>query len=208
MAANDYRFVTHWRVYGTLQEVSEVLWQPEEYPLWWPAVYLSARRIASGNGDGVGRSIALVTKGWLPYMLSWTLRVTRSRQPHEYEFEAEGDFVGGGRWILESSGAWVNVTLEWEVRADKTLVALLSPALRPVFAANHRWAMRRGEESLVLELARRRAATSADRDRVPLPPGPTTTSPVPMIVGGAAVLLLLGAALREGSRRNRSRRSG
>lgn len=196
MAANDYRFVTHWRVYGTLQEVADVLSRPEDYPRWWPAVYLSARKLASGNGDGVERPIALVTKGWLPYTLAWTLRVTDSRHPHGFVFEADGDFVGGGRWIFEASGAWVNVTLEWEIRADKPLIAVLSPALRPVFAANHRWAMRRGEESLVLELARRRAATAADRERVPPPPGPTTSSPVPAIATGAALLLLLGASVR------------
>jgi hypothetical protein len=45
--------------------------------------------------------------------------------------------------------------------------------LRPVFAANHRWAMARGEESLRLELRRCRAGSEAERRRVP-PPPPTT----------------------------------
>jgi hypothetical protein len=45
--------------------------------------------------------------------------------------------------------------------------------LRPFFAANHVWAMRRGEESLKLELRRRRAAGPGERDAVPAPP-PTT----------------------------------
>jgi len=45
--------------------------------------------------------------------------------------------------------------------------------LRPVFAANHRCAMARGEQSLGLELRRRRAGTEAERRRVP-PPPPTT----------------------------------
>ncbi|MEO8745789.1 MAG: hypothetical protein ABI334_01555 [Candidatus Dormiibacterota bacterium] len=45
-----------------------------------------------------------------------------------------------------------------------------TPIFRPIFAANHRWAMARGEESLDLELRRRRARTEAERDAIP-PPG-------------------------------------
>ena len=44
---------------------------------------------------------------------------------------------------------------------------------RPVWiAANHRWAMARGAESLALELRRGRARTEAERGAVPDPPGP------------------------------------
>lgn len=207
MASNDYRFVTHWRVFGTVEEISEVLSRPEDYPRWWPAVYLSAREVAPGNGNGEGRTVALVTTGWLPYTLDWTLRVTESRAPLGFAFEATGDLVGRGRWELESAGsAGVDVTLHWEVRADKRLIAAVSPALRPVFAANHRWAMRRGEVSLVLELARRRAATPEDRARVPFPPGPSRTA-LPALAAGAAAVVLIGAAVRRISRAWRTSRS-
>jgi hypothetical protein len=201
MPANDYHFVTRWRIFGTATEIFDLLSRPEDYPRWWPSVYLAASELEPGNGDGVGRQVALLTKGWLPYTLSWELRVTASVPPRVLEFQAEGDFAGGGRWEIEPSGAWVDVTLDWEVRADKPLIAMLSPLLRPVFGANHRWAMRRGEESLVLELARRRAATPEMRARVPAPPRATTSSPLPALAAAAAVLLLAGAALRATSRR-------
>jgi hypothetical protein len=46
--------------------------------------------------------------------------------------------------------------------------------IKPLFAANHRWAMARGEESLRLELARRRAAGDPTvLAALPAPPGPT-----------------------------------
>jgi hypothetical protein len=35
--------------------------------------------------------------------------------------------------------------------------------LKPIFGANHQWAMRTGEESLKLELMRRRATTPEER---------------------------------------------
>jgi hypothetical protein len=64
------------------------------------------------------------------------------------------------------------VTYDWLLRADKPLLRRLSWLLKPIFAANHRWAMARGEESLKLELARRRAETPEERARVPAPAGP------------------------------------
>ena len=48
-----------------------------------------------------------------------------------------------------------------------------SSLFRPIFGANHRWAMARGEQSLELELRRPRAANAAERAAVPAPPGPT-----------------------------------
>jgi hypothetical protein len=45
--------------------------------------------------------------------------------------------------------------------------------MKPIFAANHHWAMAKGEESLKLELLRRRAATPEDAAKVPPPPPPT-----------------------------------
>jgi len=55
---------------------------------------------------------------------------------------------------------------------NKMLSRTTSWALRPLFEANHCWAMRRGEESLRLELQRRRAQTAVERDAVPPPPPP------------------------------------
>ncbi|WP_375164770.1 hypothetical protein [Arthrobacter sp.] len=45
--------------------------------------------------------------------------------------------------------------------------------MKPVFSANHRWAMARGEESLILELRRRRHAEAGTFDHVPPPPAAT-----------------------------------
>lgn len=45
----------------------------------------------------------------------------------------------------------------WRVSAAKPLLRYLSFLLKPVFAANHRWAMKKGEESLRIEIARRKA---------------------------------------------------
>lgn len=171
MAANEYHFVTRWRVPGTVEEVADVLSDAPDLPRWWPSVYLDVEQTAPGDEDGVGREVSLYTTGWLPYTLRWQFRVTESDYPHGFALEAWGDFVGRGEWTLVQDGDHVEVTYDWRVGAEKPLLRHLSFLLRPVFAANHRWAMARGEESLRLELARR--AADGD-DQVPPPPGPTT----------------------------------
>ena len=76
-------------------------------------------------------------------------------------------------WTLKQQAEFVDVTYDWRISAEKPLLRYGSLLFRPIFAANHRWAMARGEESLKLELLRRHAPTAADRDAVPAPPGPT-----------------------------------
>jgi hypothetical protein len=66
MSANEYHFVTQWRVAGTVEQVSDVLGEPAD--------------------------LELHTKGWLPYTLRWFFRVTESRRPFGFSLEAWGDF--------------------------------------------------------------------------------------------------------------------
>ncbi len=190
MAINDYHFITHWRVKGTLKEVTDIIADGEDLARWWPAVYLDVKEIAPGDESGIGKEIELYTKGWLPYTLRWQLRVTEIGQTG-FTIQAHGDFSGRGIWTFEQHGPWVNITYDWKIRANKPLLRSLSFALKPIFAANHEWAMRIGEESLKLELARRRATTAEERSQIPAPPRPTTTSSLPLFASIAVALGLL-----------------
>jgi hypothetical protein len=145
-------------------------------PRWWPSVYLDVRELAPGDPQThVGRVIELYTKGWLPYTLRWRFTVSESRGVQGFSLVAEGDFVGTGVWTLVQQGEVVDVQYDWRIRADKPLLRYGTLVMRPLFSANHRWAMARGEESLKLELQRRHAKTAAERQAVPAPPGPTFT---------------------------------
>ena len=166
---NDYHFVTRWRVRGEVAEVMEILDNAEDLPRWWPSVYIEVKK----RGD----IVELYTKGWLPYTLRWSFTVTENRRPHGFTLIPHGDFEGKGVWTLEQDGDWCDITYEWRVEARKPLLRALSPLIKPLLAANHRWAMARGEESLRLELERRRAPDGAARARVPAPPGPTFRGP-------------------------------
>ncbi|MBM3935349.1 MAG: polyketide cyclase [SAR202 cluster bacterium] len=171
MAANDYNFLTTWRVQGTCEEVYEVLKDAPDLVRWWPAVYLDVKEEAAGDAEGVGKVVSLHTKGWLPYRLKWKFRVTRVTRPSGFALSAWGDFVGEGVWTFTQDGDWVKVQYDWRIRADKPLLQRFSFIMKPVFAGNHRWAMARGEESLKLELARRHARSLEERAAVAPPPG-------------------------------------
>jgi hypothetical protein len=173
VSSNEYHFITRWRVRSTPEEVSRILEDAANLARWWPSVYLEVEELEAGDERGVGKLVSLYTKGWLPYTLRWKFRVTESRYPYGFSLEALGDFEGSGVWTFEADGEEVNITYDWKIRADKPMLKLLSPILKPVFAANHRWAMARGEESLKLELARLHARTQEEAARVPPPPGPT-----------------------------------
>lgn len=172
MASNVYHFVTHWRVEGTIKEVSEIIGDAAGLVRWWPAVYLDAQVLEPGDERGLGRVVSLYTKGWLPYTLRWSFRVTEVCHDG-FTLEARGDFDGHGIWRYEQDGPWVNITYDWKISAEKPLLRYFSFLMKPIFSANHRWAMARGEESLRLELARRQAVTAEERARVPAPPQPT-----------------------------------
>lgn len=170
MKSNEYAFTTNWRVQSTCQEISDILGNAPDLTRWWPSVYLDVKELEPGDKNGIGKVVSLFTKGWLPYTLRWQFRVTANRSPYGFSLEAWGDFVGTGDWTFAQNGDWVNITYDWRIRADKPLLRWLSFIMKPIFSANHHWAMRKGEESLKLELARRRAKTIEERKAVPPPP--------------------------------------
>ncbi len=171
--AADYVFRTVWRVAGTIDEVRDVLADGPSLPRWWPAVYLSVDALSEADESGLGGEIVMLTKGWLPYTLRWTLRVARPITDAGFALTATGDLDGTGRWTFEQDGPEVVDHLRLADQCSKPLLRRLTWLLRPVFSANHRWAMARGEESLRLELRRRRAASEAERRRIPPPPPAT-----------------------------------
>ena len=168
VSAPSYRLRTVWRARGAIHEAMAVLDDVDALPRWWPSVYLSVRRLA----DGVDRRIELHTTGWLPYSLSWVSTLTEPVTERGFAFTAEGDFNGTGRWFFRQDGPDVVLAFDWRIRVDKPVVRRFSWLFRPLFAANHRWAMARGLESLRLELATRRAGVQPDAGAAE-PPGPT-----------------------------------
>jgi hypothetical protein len=170
MPANDYHFIDCWRVEGSIKEVADILEDATSLSVWWPSVYFHVDELEPGGAGGVGKLISLRAGGWLPYTLRIKFRTTESHYPNGFSMEATGDLEGLGIWTFEQDGRFVNVTYDWTIRANKPIIDKLSFLLKPIFRSNHNWTMERGEESLKLELLRRRAQSKEDAAAVPPPP--------------------------------------
>lgn len=170
---NQYHFITNWSVRATAEEVYRILDDVDELTRWWPSVYLDLRTIEQGGEGGIGKVVELYTKGFLPYTLRWKFRTTGKKFPEHLALEAFGDFEGVGVWTIKQNGLDdCTIRYDWRISAEKPILKYLSFLLKPVFSANHHWAMQKGEESLKLELLRRRASSEAEREQIPKPPQP------------------------------------
>jgi hypothetical protein len=154
MQPKEFYIQTTWRIKGRVEQVYDVLSRPREFPRWWPDVYLDVTEVKPGDPSGVGRVVALRTKGKLPYELNWQAEMTAAQKPYRMSVRARGDLDGRGEWKLEQDGDSVVVAYDWTVLATKPWMIYLAPLLEPVFVWNHKWAMQRGFEGLQRELAR------------------------------------------------------
>ena len=201
-SANQYHFITRWRVEGTCGEVADVLGDPLAFPRWWPSVYLDVQQLEPPDARGLGRRVSAVSKGFLPYTIRWESETTESRHPRGFTIVARGDFDGRGIWTFEQNGPFVDITYDWRLSAEKPLLRNLSFVLKPLFEANHRWAMAQGEDSLKLELLRRRATSDAARRAIPVPPAPVTYAGVALIAGAVGVSAGLAYLILRSRKRN------
>ncbi len=148
---------SHWRVEATIEEVAELLGAVERLPEWWGDVYLGVEVLDEGGEDGLGRKVSFHSRGFLPYTLRWRGEIVVADRPRSWTIRAEGDLSGQGVWTLSQDGKKADIRYDWQVDVDKPVLRVLAPILAPLFAANHRWAMNKGEEGLRAELERRRA---------------------------------------------------
>ena len=151
MAASDYHFVTHWKVRARAQDVFELIRDVPRYRQWWGEVYLDVQPTDDGY--------RFLTRGRLPYKLRWQSRTTNVTPNESIQVEGRGDLRGQGLWTIRQAGEFVDIQFDWRVAADKPLIRTLSFLFKPIFAANHRWAMARGEEGLRREIVRRAAVS-------------------------------------------------
>jgi hypothetical protein len=161
MAAHDFHIITTWRIPGRIADIAAILTDAVALPDWWGEVYLSTAITAPGDALGIGRKVAVHSKGRLPYAIRFTAELVSANMPHTWQIAATGDLTGQGVWRLEQQGDVALVIYDWRVAADRPLFRRLAPVMRPLFAWNHRWAMAKGEAALKRELVRRSGGQAA-----------------------------------------------
>ena len=158
----SFRIPTLWHVRGRIEDVADILGRPEDFPRWWGDVYLSCTTVRTGDANGIGQTVAVYSKGWLPYRLNWQGTLVENRMPESWTVEATGDLIGRGVWTLAQRGEIADVAYDWSVSSDRFLFRLLAPFFRWLMISNHRWAMQKGEQGLQHELDR---LAGAERSR-------------------------------------------
>jgi uncharacterized protein YndB with AHSA1/START domain len=153
-----YEIESHWRVLGAIGDVYAVLTDAEALPRWWPEAYSRVAVVAEGDpATGAGQVTDIVTRGVLPYDVTWRLEVLETRAPELIRVKASGDVIGVGTWRLAESDGAVELSYLWRVRVGKPWMRAFERLLKRAFVWNHNSVMRRGELGLRAELARRAA---------------------------------------------------
>ena len=158
--AAEYVFIDEWDCDAPRAAVFDALADARAYPAWWKPVYIE---VTSDGPPQVGRASQQLFKGRLPYRLRTTSTIARYEPPAEFEVEVTDDLSGRGVWTLtELDARRTHVKFDWRVNADRTLLRVLTPVLRPLFRANHGYAISRVMEGLA-PYARAQAAAHAPR---------------------------------------------
>ena len=156
MFSRYFRLKSHWTIEADIADVAAILSRPEDFPRWWGSVYRQAEILIEGRPDGIGREVAVRSRGFLPYELNWMAKFIVSEMPRRWIVEARGDLKGIGIWTLTQRGSQTLIEFDWRVMAERPLFRLMAPVLKPLMAANHRWAMAKGLEGLTAELAEKK----------------------------------------------------
>jgi quercetin dioxygenase-like cupin family protein/uncharacterized protein YndB with AHSA1/START domain len=144
-ASREYVFVDEWDVAAPPEPVFDALADGRSYPEWWRPVYLDVE--AEGE-PAVGKTSRQHFKGRLPYHLRTTSKIVEYDPPHTLSVDVDGDLRGHGKWTLTPIDGGTHVRFDWQVFADRPLLRVLTPVLRPAFRWNHNWAIARAMEGL------------------------------------------------------------
>lgn len=156
--AQRYDFLSRWRIEDApLSLVADVLEDTRSLPRWWPELFKEVRIVQPGGSHALGQVAACACRARLPYTLRFIYTVVEERYPNGSTIESSGDLVGRGVWRLQERDRGVDVEYTWQVRLEKPWLRSVSPLLRPLLSWNHEWSMRKGEEGLRREVARRSA---------------------------------------------------
>src|SRR5712692_4395394 len=138
--AAEYVFVDEWDVDAPQEAVFHALADARTYPTWWTPIY---REVDADGPPAVGCASRQKFNAKLPYTLSTVSTIVRLDAPREFEVEVDGDLRGRGVWTLSAADGKVHVRFDWTVNADRPLLRILTPVLRPLFRWNHNAAIKR-----------------------------------------------------------------
>ena len=146
-----YSFTTQWQIKIPLEKVWDVINNSTDWPLWWKG-FEQSDLVEKGNDDGTGQIIQYYVKSFLPFTLSFDIRITEKDLYKKIAGQASGDLEGTGIWNFEERNGITYVQYKWDVVSTKKIVNLLSPVLGWFFRYNHNLVMHWGAKRLAKKL--------------------------------------------------------
>ena len=134
----------------------EAVWDVIAYgkllPEWWKGVYLKAEPLEAYHTPRLGAKLRGEARGFLPYHLRFLIESIELERPRVVMVRTTGELNGTWRAELRPENGGTRVLIDEQVLAEKPILKLLAPLLKPLFAANHRWTTPRGKAGLTAYL--------------------------------------------------------
>jgi len=155
MATNYYVFVDKFTAPCDVETAYQYIHRIEEYPRWWGKVYKKIVKLKDVPPDTTGAKYRVTVGGFLPYTLTIENEITLVDRPHRIAFIAYGDLEGKGTWSFKPVAGGTEITFEWRVAANKSIIRALSFILKPLFRANHVYCVKKANEGIRQDLQRK-----------------------------------------------------
>lgn len=193
-SSRPYVFVDEWDVAAGPEAVFDAVSDARTYPRWWRPVYLDAQ---SDGPVRLGARSQQHFKGRLPYHLHTSSVIAELDPPRSITSDVIGDLRGRGTWTLTPTEQGTHVRFDWQVHADRKLLRVLTPVLRPLFRWNHDWAIKAAMRGLE-PYAKSRTGPDGVRE---------SSTPMPSLrpAGPGRELTSIGSGSRSDSRGRGSR---
>lgn len=150
--AEQYSFITHWRIKAPLQDVWNAIYLSEEWPNWWKGV-VSVVETVKGDERGIGSIRIYKLRSPMAYTLSFKLELTERIDQQLLKGTATGELAGTGSWhFAEEPGNITHISCHWNVHTTVRWMNTFAFLLRPLFTYNHNAVMRQGAQSLAKKL--------------------------------------------------------
>ncbi|QDZ02132.1 hypothetical protein FQ775_18060 [Nitratireductor mangrovi] len=168
--APDFDLGGEWLLDARPEELTAIILSPETLHRWCGAVYMESETLSRGRPDGLGMTIRVFAKGFLPHSFFFIGRIVDLVEHRYMKIAVAGDFEGVSEmWAEPVDFARCRVTLRWQVEVRHPYVRFFVRLLRPVFAWNHRWSVERACRLLQAEVDRRRGGAVGEPARPTFP---------------------------------------
>jgi len=154
----DFDILHRWTLRARPEELTEIVLDTSCYDKWCSRALMRCEVVSHGRSDGLGLTVRLHTKGWLPHSFLFTAKVVDLVAHRRMTIRVSGDFEGVSLIdVTEDRGGTCDLTLRWSVDVAHPVVRRFVPFTRYILARNHTWATNSVRRMLQAEVDRRRA---------------------------------------------------